>query len=174
MLRTSKTHRTTNLRTIAVAAFVGGLAGTVLGLMLAPKSGKELRLGIFNKTDNAIKHVEDITTHSAEALKQQGTELVDKGKKLAEDLQTFIQEALQKKPGNIPMHTAMDTQTETLLQKNSGINSEAPLANEAETVSEDSLPVNTENVPETPQENNPEIDSEIPQTTVQADIPPQG
>jgi hypothetical protein len=48
------------------------------------------------------------------------------------------------------------------------------LANEAETVSEDSLPVNTENVPETPQENNPEIDSEIPQTTVQADIPPQG
>jgi len=95
-----KAHQNTNLSTVAVAALVGGLAGAVVGLMVAPKSGKELRQGIYKKADEAL-----------------GTDLVDKGKKLVEDLQTFIQESLKmKKSGYIPINIAKDTQTEESLQ----------------------------------------------------------
>jgi len=80
--------------------------------MCAPKSGKDLRQGICRKADEAIEHVEDVTSHHAGALKQQGTDLVGKGKQLAEDLQTFIQESLKmKKSGYIPIDIAKDTQT---------------------------------------------------------------
>jgi len=115
MLRMHKAHQNTNLSTVAVAALVGGLAGAVVGLMFAPKSGKELRHGIYKKADDAIEHVEDMTSHHAGSLKQQGTDLVDKGKQLAEDLQTFIQESLKmKKFGYI--NIARDIQTEESLQ----------------------------------------------------------
>ena len=113
MLRMHKAHQNTDLKTVAVAALVGGLAGAVVGLMFAPKSGKELRQGIYKKADGAIEHVEDVTFHRAGALKQQGTDLVSKGKQLAEDLQTFIQESLKmKKSGYIPITPVKDTQTE--------------------------------------------------------------
>ena len=114
MLRVHKAHQNTHhLRTVAVAALVGGLAGAVVGLMLAPKSGKELRHGIYKKADDAIEHAEDVTFHHAEAFKQQGTDLVGKGKQLAEDLQTFIQESLKmKKSGYIPINIANDTHSE--------------------------------------------------------------
>ena len=112
-----KSQHNTNLSTVAVAALVGGLAGAVVGLMLAPKSGKALRQGIREKTDVVKEHVEDVTFHHTGALKQQGTDLVDKGKQLAEDLQAFIQESLKlKKSDYIPIHIAKDTQTEESLQ----------------------------------------------------------
>ena len=91
MLKTHKVHQNNNLTTVAIAALVGGLAGAVVGLMCAPKSGKELRQGIYKKADDAIDHVEDVTSHHAEVLKQQGIDLVDIGKQLAEDVQTFVQ-----------------------------------------------------------------------------------
>jgi len=113
MLKMHKVHQPSNLGTVAVAALVGGLAGAVVGLMFAPKSGKELRQGIYNKANDAIDHVEDATFYRTEALKQQGTDLVDKGKQLVEDLQTLIQESLKmKKTGFIPIIIAKDTQTE--------------------------------------------------------------
>jgi len=115
MLKMHKAHQNTDLSTVAVAALVGGLAGAVVGLMFAPKSGKELRQGIYQKADDAIEHVEDVTSHHAGALKQQGNDLVDKGKKLAEDLQTFIQESLKlRKSGYIDI--AKDTPPEESLQ----------------------------------------------------------
>jgi len=92
MLNVSKTQRSTSLTTVAVAALVGGLAGAFVGLMLAPKSGKALRQGIQEKADK-ILHVEDVVFHPTETLKQQGAGLVDKGKQLAKDLQTFILES---------------------------------------------------------------------------------
>jgi len=113
MFRMQKSEQHSHLGTVAVAALVGGLAGAVVGLMLAPKSGRELRQGIYRKADDAIERVEGVTSHHAGALKQQGTDLVDKGKQLAEDLQTFIQESLKlKKAGYIPINIAEDTPTD--------------------------------------------------------------
>lgn len=115
MFRMPKTQRNNNLGTVAVAALIGGLAGAVVGLMFAPKSGKALRQGIQTKADNVLERVEDVTIHHAGALKQQGTDLVDKGKRLAEDLQTFIQDLKFKKSDNIPINIAKDTQPEEIL-----------------------------------------------------------
>ena len=117
MRRMHKAHDHTNLSIVAVSALVGGLAGAAVGLMFAPKSGKELRHGIYRKADDAIERVEDATFQHAGALKQQGTDLVDKGRQLAEDLQTFIRESLNmKKSGYIPVKVCQDTQTEELLK----------------------------------------------------------
>jgi len=116
MIRMPKTQQNSSLSTIAVAALVGGLAGAAVGLMFAPKSGRELRRGIYRKADDAIDHVEDVTSYHAGTLKQQGTNMVDKGKKLAEDLQTFIQESLKmKKSGYVPININ-NTQAEETLQ----------------------------------------------------------
>jgi gas vesicle protein len=116
MIKMHRPQQNTNLGTIAAAALIGGLAGAVVGLMIAPKSGKALRQGIHDKTNDVIEHAEETTLHHAGALKQQGTDLVDKGRKLAEDLQTFIQESLKiKKSGYIPINTTNDApKTETL------------------------------------------------------------
>ena len=99
MLRIQKAQQNSNLGTIAIAALVGGLAGAVVGLMFAPKSGKELR--------------QDVASYNAGALKQQGIDLVGKGKQLAEDLQSFIQESLKiKKSDYIPINIINTTSTE--------------------------------------------------------------
>jgi len=125
MQRMHRAHQNTNLSTVAVAALVGGLAGAVVGLMFAPKSGKELRQGIYKKADDAIEHVEDVTSNHAGALKQQGIDLVGKGKQLAEDLQTFIQESLKmKKSDYVPINIAKNTQTEESLQNEPEIDPE--------------------------------------------------
>ncbi|MDR3541220.1 MAG: YtxH domain-containing protein [Desulfosporosinus sp.] len=117
MLRMHKSQQNTNLSTIAVAALVGGLAGAVVGLMIAPKSGKELRQGLCKKSGNARERVGDVTSHRVGALKQQGTDLVDKGKHLAEDLQSFIQESLKiRKSSPIALNTDNDIQVEEPLQ----------------------------------------------------------
>lgn len=131
MLKMHKAHQNTKLSTVAVAALVGGLAGAVVGLMFAPKSGKELRQGIYRKADDAFEHVEDITSQHAGTIKQQGTDLVSKGKQLAEDLQTFIQEALKlKKSGYIPINIAKDTQIEEPLQAKPEMDPQIPVQTE--------------------------------------------
>jgi len=118
MQKMHKVHQNTHLRTVAVAALVGGLAGAAVGLMFAPKSGKELRQKIYRTADDAMEHVEDVTSLHAGALKQQGTNMVDKGKQLVEDLQTFIQESLKpKKSGYIPINIDQES-TEDLPEDN--------------------------------------------------------
>lgn len=96
----NKMHRieqSTYLSTIAVAALVGGLAGAVAGLMLAPKSGKAIRQGIQLKADTVFERVGDVTTHRADTIKHQSADLIGKGKKLSDDLQTFIHESINDK-----------------------------------------------------------------------------
>jgi len=111
MKKILRTDQRPSLGTIAVAALVGGLAGVVVGLMVAPKSGKALRQGLQEKTDVVFEHVGDITHHHAGSLKHQGTDLVAKGRKLADDLQAFIQESLKSKKGE-----AIVIQSDELLQ----------------------------------------------------------
>lgn len=97
MFKMNKTNQNPCLSTVAVAALVGGLVGAVVGLMVAPKSGRALRKGIQERTDSVIERVGDVTFYHADTLKSQGADLAGKGKKLADDLQTFIQESLKTK-----------------------------------------------------------------------------
>lgn len=101
MKKILRTDYTPSIGTIAIAALVGGLAGAVVGLMVAPKSGKALRQGIQEKTDDVIERIGDATFHHAGTLKHQGTDLATKGKKLAQDLHSFVQESLKTKKADI-------------------------------------------------------------------------
>ena len=130
MLKMNRTRLSTDLSTIAAAALIGGLAGAVVGLMFAPKSGKALRQGIQEKAGNVRVKAEDITFHHTEVLKQQGTDLVGKGKKLAEDLQTFIQESLSKKTDSIPTNITNATQTNESIESNLDINPQVQVQTE--------------------------------------------
>ncbi len=87
--------------TVAIAALVGGVSGAFISLMFAPKSGKALRQDIQSKAEGIIEQVENGTFQRAEAIKQRSTDLADKGKKLKEDIQIFIQDLRLKKPGYI-------------------------------------------------------------------------
>lgn len=107
------------LSTVTLAALIGGMAGAVVSLMFAPKSGKELRQNIRDKTENVIVRVEDATLNRAEALKQQGTSLVDKGKKITEEFQTFLNQSLKSKKSDpsavndsVLVNDSKDTQME--------------------------------------------------------------
>jgi len=130
MLKMNRTGLSTDLSTIAAAALIGGLAGAVVGLMFAPKSGKALRQGIQEKAGNVRVKAEDITFHHSGVLKQQGTDLVGKGKKLAEDLQTFIQESLSKKSDSIPTNMTNATQTNESIESNLDINPQVQVQTE--------------------------------------------
>lgn len=113
MMKMPRTRRNTDLSTIAIAALIGGLAGAVVGLMCAPKSGKALRRGIYEKADDVLDRAGNVTSHHAKTLKYQGVDLVDKGKRLAEDLQTFIEESLKlKKVDTPPITNPNSTQDE--------------------------------------------------------------
>ena len=118
MIKGSKYYKNkkSTIGTAAIAALVGGLAGAVVSLVFAPKCGKELRQGIREKADNVIERVEDVTFNRAGALKQQGTDLVDRGKQFAEDFQTFIQESLKKKSDTISIDDANNTQIDVSLE----------------------------------------------------------
>ena len=53
----------------AQGAFVGAVAGIAAGLLLAPKSGKNLREDIKNSVDNTINQVKDTTNEFVENAK---------------------------------------------------------------------------------------------------------
>lgn len=107
----SKNQNNTTSGTIALAALVGGAAGAFISLMLAPKSGKALRQDIKNKAETIIEQVEDSTIQRAETIKQRSTDLVEKGKKLKEDIQIFVKDLRIKKPDYINISQSASEET---------------------------------------------------------------
>lgn len=127
MFKMHKTNHIPCLSTVAVAALVGGLVGAVVGLMVAPKSGRALRQGIQERTDSVIERVGDVTFYHAGTLKSQGADLAGKGKQLADDLQTFIQESLKTK--NVDTEVAQSDEF-TQPSEDHGSNETEPLLQE--------------------------------------------
>lgn len=90
---------------VIAAAMIGGLSGAVLGLLLAPKSGRELRkdineqvlkledktLEIKDKAQNTWHNIEDITEKTVEKSKS----WFQKGKLLVSNLKTLVHEIQQ-------------------------------------------------------------------------------
>lgn len=68
-----------SLGVVAAAAVVGGLAGAVVGLLLAPKTGRDLRRDLQDKAETLATQVED-------------SQWLEKGRQLAEDLHSFLKE----------------------------------------------------------------------------------
>jgi len=86
-------------------AILGGLIGGVMGLLLAPKSGQELRQDIAGQANKAgdkaieIKDKAQITWQNIEdktfVTINTGKSWVQKGKRLASNLKTMISEIRQ-------------------------------------------------------------------------------
>ncbi|MHB1653154.1 MAG: YtxH domain-containing protein [Desulfitobacteriaceae bacterium] len=86
-----------HLSTVIVAALIGGIAGAVTGLMLAPKSGRELRQEVGLKAQAAWQEVEEVATQGQKSAQAVSTDLLEKGKQLTDDLITFVQELTKAK-----------------------------------------------------------------------------
>lgn len=80
-----------SLGVIATAALIGGLTGAVVGFLMAPKTGRELRRDLQNKAETLATQVED-------------SQWLDKGRRLAEDLQSFFKEF---SPAHQPGYTSI-------------------------------------------------------------------
>lgn len=62
----------------AQGALVGAVAGVAAGLLLAPKSGKNLRKDIVNSVDNTINQVKDTTNDFVESAKESYVDFKDR------------------------------------------------------------------------------------------------
>lgn len=61
---------------------VGGLVGSVVALLYAPKSGKDLRKDISDKADDFVGDVEDIYLKG----KEKAEKIIEDGKRKASDV----------------------------------------------------------------------------------------
>jgi gas vesicle protein len=75
-----------------IGALVGGIVGMVTALLVAPKTGKELRSDITNqvntvteKTQQAVNAVSDKTQEIVKAVGSQTSEWIEKAKETAKD-----------------------------------------------------------------------------------------
>lgn len=78
--------------TVVIAALIGGLAGAIVGLLVAPKSGSELRKDIEDKAKETWHSLEEITSEKADILEGVRADVVSEGKRLVEDLKALVYE----------------------------------------------------------------------------------
>ena len=109
-----KDQKDTSVGSVAIATLVGGAVGAFVSLMLAPKSGNELRQDIQSKVGGIIEQVGDTTFQSTEALKKRSTDFSEKGKQLKANIQILIKDLKQKKPAYIDI--TLSAPEETSLQ----------------------------------------------------------
>jgi len=89
-------HEQKGIGTVVVAALVGGLAGVLVGLMVAPKSGRALRTQLGKKAWTVIKEVDGLTGEKAvEAIQTVRQDVVREGRRLVRDVKTLVQELRQ-------------------------------------------------------------------------------
>lgn len=94
-----------NGKKVVKAAMFGSLVGGVMGLLFAPKSGKELRLDIAgqaNKTEQKAKAIRDKAQSAWQNVENQtqltlntGKSWIEKGKLVVSNLKTLVSEIRQ-------------------------------------------------------------------------------
>jgi gas vesicle protein len=82
----------TDLGTVVLSALIGGIAGTAIGLMLAPKSGRDLRHDIGFKARQTLHEIEEVTEEKVDKIQDVGEDLIREGKRLADDLKSLFSE----------------------------------------------------------------------------------
>ncbi|MDD2234331.1 MAG: YtxH domain-containing protein [Desulfitobacteriaceae bacterium] len=82
----------TDVGTVAIAALVGGIAGAAVGLMLAPKSGRELRRDIGFRARQTLNGIEGVAEEKADKIQDVGEDLLFEGRRLADDLKSLFSE----------------------------------------------------------------------------------
>ena len=86
--------------TVVLSALVGGLAGAVVGLMVAPKSGQALRAQLGKKARTVLREVEGLAGERAvDAIHTVRADMVQEGKRLVRDIGTLVQELRKPEKG---------------------------------------------------------------------------
>ncbi len=80
----------TDLGTVVIAALIGGIAGAAVGLMLAPKSGRELRRDIGLKARQTLHEIEEVAEEKVDKIQDVGEDLIREGKRLTDDLKSLF------------------------------------------------------------------------------------
>ncbi|HIB91008.1 TPA: YtxH domain-containing protein [Candidatus Poribacteria bacterium] len=107
-----------SLNTIA-AFFVGGLIGSILGLLFAPLSGKETRARIRETSADA----KDRTVETAARTKELTTEISEIAKEKAAELLNQGKERLTEVTGNLK--TAVDVSKQAFVQQREEIRTQS-------------------------------------------------
>lgn len=77
--------------TFLITFLAGAAIGSGLGLLFAPKSGREMRGQIKDLTDDAVNKTKEYTTDAQESIKS----TFEAGKELVKEKQTIISSAIE-------------------------------------------------------------------------------
>jgi gas vesicle protein len=94
---TNQTRNEESSNSFLLGAIIGGVVGAAAALLLAPKSGKDLR----NKFNNQAGTIFDKTAAMRENVMTKSNELVSKGSSLSQGIVLQSQELLSKVKGKI-------------------------------------------------------------------------
>ena len=81
---------------LLVGLLIGGALGALAGILLAPKSGKELRSEIKEKGDLVLKDAKDIYADTSTKAKEIIEEAKHQAKELKKEADRHLSEARQK------------------------------------------------------------------------------
>lgn len=106
---------TVNLKDFVIGALVGSIVGAAAGLLLAPKTGRELRSDVATQAvtlkDKGVEFsstAKDKTVQLSSQLKEQSTHLVDKVKAKTQKANPVLDDGTVSYEGEEPLDTGFD------------------------------------------------------------------
>ena len=103
-------EETVNMKDFVIGALVGGIVGAAVGLLLAPKTGKDLRSDVatqaVNIKDKSVvlsSNAKEKTVKLSNQLKEQSTQLVDKVKAKTSKVPTLYDDGTVSYEGEEPL-----------------------------------------------------------------------
>lgn len=107
---TNYEEETVNMKDFVIGALVGGMVGAAVGLLLAPKTGKDLRSDVatqaVNIKDKSVvlsSTAKEKTVQLSNQLKEQSTQLVDKVKARTSKVPTLYDDGTVSSEGEEPI-----------------------------------------------------------------------
>lgn len=99
-----------NMKDFVIGALVGGIVGAAAGLLLAPKTGQDLRSDVIvqagnlkDKSVNLSSTAVEKTVHLSNQLKEQSAQLVDKVKTKSSKVPTVFDDGTVSYEGEEPL-----------------------------------------------------------------------
>ncbi len=112
-------EETVNVKDFVIGALVGGIVGAAVGLLLAPKAGKDLRSEVANQAitlrDRSLElssTAKEKTVHLSNQLKEQSVSLVDKVKLRTTKVPTLYDDGTVSAEGEEPLELIENELTE--------------------------------------------------------------
>lgn len=103
-------EETVNMKDFVIGAFVGGIVGAAVGLLLAPKTGRDLRSDVASQAVNLREKgvvlsssAKEKTLQLSNQLKEQSTHLVDKVKTKTSKVPTVYDDGTVSSEGEEPL-----------------------------------------------------------------------